>query len=954
MPARGLRSVYASGECEVDLGRRELRVVGSPVPVGGRAFEILQILTESAGELVTKVSLMDRVWPGAVVNDNTLQMHIAALRKALGPHRAVLKTESGRGYRLLGTWTVRHQGPATAVAPQQLRVFERTRSTGLPAGATALIGRSTAVQRLRDLISAHRVVTLTGPGGIGKTALALEVASGLQSEFQDAAWLVELASLSDPGLVPTAVAGVLGLRLGAGEISAEAVAHAVGETNLLLIVDNCEHVIDAAANVVDAFVRMCPRAAILATSRETLRTNGEHVYRVPPLEVPAVGEEERDQILAHGAVELFTTRARALNSDLSLQAETLRAIGAICRHLDGIPLAIEFAAARAATLGVQEVAAGLRNRFAVFTIGQRTALPRHRTLRATFDWSYELLPEVERRLLRRLAVFSGGFALEAAVAVMDDVGFGAAAVTDGIANLVAKSLVLLGQSEIGNRWFLLETIRAYALEKLIKEGEVDTAARQHATYFRDYLVPIATNFGSGVPSIDVAAYAREIDNVRAALDWSFSTAGDVAIGVALTAAYVPVWLHSVLLVECCERCENALFRLEQQPKVNPRLRLQMQIGFGLAAARTMRPVDEITTVLASALDIAQSLNDLDAQLSAICGLWGQHYASGKTRAALSLLERLSALGSSIGDPSVLIIADWLIGNTLHMQGDQDRAQLYLERVIERSAASATWRSSFFPEVDQRVSVRAYLSRVLLLRGYLDQATEQARTSLEEAVATGSGLIVCQSLRLAVCHTALMIGDLVAAKRQIARLVDTATALNASPWVSYGRCFEGKLLIAQGAFEVGATLLRSELDVCERTGWTSWYPEFLGVYAEGLAGLRRFPEALASLDQALARADQGGEHYYVAELLRLKGEFLLAQLESEYTAAIDDCFHAALGIAREQGSLLFELRTALSLARLRVAQGRRDEACEILAPVYDRFTEGFGTADLLAAKELLDG
>jgi predicted ATPase len=209
-------------------------------------------------------------------------------------------------------------------------------------------------------------------------------------------WLVELASLSDPDLVPTAVAGALGLRLGGAEISAEAVARAVGGTNRLLILDNCEHVIDAVAYFVEAFVRMCPSTTILATSRETLRISGECIYRVPPLEVPAVGEDKPDQILGHSAVELLIARAKVLDSDFSLRAETLPAIGAICRRLDGIPLAIEFTAARAAMIGVQQVATGLDDRFTLLTRGRRTALPRHQTLRATLDWSYELLPEAER------------------------------------------------------------------------------------------------------------------------------------------------------------------------------------------------------------------------------------------------------------------------------------------------------------------------------------------------------------------------------------------------------------------------------------------------------------------------------------------------------------------------------------------------------------------------------
>ena len=954
MLAEALRAVFASGACEIDLAKRELRVLGSPVPVGARAFEIVDVLVQSAGELVTKDELMNRVWPGAIVNDNALQVHISAVRKALGPHRAMLKTESGRGYRLLGSWTVEHQEPAgSSVVPVPLPRRDEEQSaaaTNLSMAATPLIGRAAAVQRLRDLASAYRLVTLTGPGGIGKTTLAVEVVSTLLGEFGGAVWLVELASLSDPDLVPTAVAGVLGLQLGGADISAESVARAVGGTSLLLILDNCEHVIDAAAQFVDAMLRRCPRVTVLATSRETLRIAGEYVYRVPPLEVPAPGEDEPDRILSRSAVELFIARAQALGSDLSLQAEVLPAISAICRHLDGIPLAIEFAAARAATLGVSQVAAGLQDRFTLLTRGRRTALPRHQTLRAVLDWSYGLLPEAEQVLLRRLAIFPAGFTLDAAAAVMADTGVDAVAVTDGIANLVAKSLVMQDKSESNARWYLLETTRAYANEKLRESGEADTAARHHATHFRNLFAP---DIGSSLSDEEFTRRVREIDNVRLALDWSFSTAGDAAIGVALTAAYVSVWLHCVLLVECQERCKRALFYVEQQPTISSRLRLQLQIGFGVAATRTMRPVDEIKTALASALVIAQSLSDRDAQLSAIYGLWALDNYSGESRAALPLAERLAALGSSIGEPYLLIHADWLSGNTLHHQGDQRRAQACLERVTEQSATSATWRSRFFPEIDRRVSVRALLSRVLLLRGYLDQAAGQARTSLEEAIATRSESIVCQALRLAVCQVDLMTGDLVAAKRNIARLVDTANALNAPRWLNAGRCFEGKLLIAQGAFEAGAAVLRAELDACERTGWTTWYPEFLGIYAEGLAGLGRFPEAIASTDQALASAEQGGERYYVAELLRLKGEFLLAEPASELAVA-DDCFHAALSVAQEQGALLFELRTALSLARWRVAQDRRDEASQILKPVYDRFTEGFGAADLLAAKQLLDG
>jgi len=225
--------------------------------------------------------------------------------------------------------------------------------------------------------------------------------------------------------------------------------------------------------------------------------------------------------------------------------------------------------------------------------------------------------------------------------------------------------------------------------------------------------------------------------------------------------------------------------------------------------------------------------------------------------------------------------------------------------------------------------------------------------LEEAIATGYELVICQAIRMAVCPVALMVGDLTAAEHSIAKLADIGNTFNTSYYTSAARCFEGRLLIEQGAFEAGLALLRSELDACERTGWTNWFPEFLGGFAEGLAGVGRFPEALASIDQALAKTDQSGERYYTAELFRLKGQFLLAEPGGERSAAVDDCFDAALTIARHQGALLFELRAALALARRRMSQDRPNDARRILAPVYDQFTEGFTTADLRAARDALD-
>ena len=478
--------VYEFDEWEVDLERRELRARGVPVALGSRAFQIFAVLVKSAGQLVTKDELMARVWPGAVVEENKLQVHISAVRKALGPDRGALRTSFGRGYRLVGNWTIRKECALTGqVALDPTRMPVQPFLNNLPAAASGVLGRTAAVQQLQEFLSAYRAITLTGPGGIGKTTLALEVARSLFPAFHGDCWLVDLASLSDPGLVPSMVAGALGLGLGGDEISTESVARAIGGKKLLLVLDNCEHVIDAAATLAETVVRLCPATSIVATSREVLRIEGEHVYRVPPLDVPSPQQEESDSVLGHSAVQLFLARTRALDSDFSPHVENLRTIAAICRRLDGIPLAIEFAAARAAMLGPELVLSRLDERFGLLTGGRRTALPRHQTLRATLDWSYELLPESERCLLRGLGVFPAGFTLEAANAVMSDQGYTASVVLEQIANLVAKSLVALDESAPAGRWRLLETTRAYALEKLGESGETEQVARRCAEFFTE-------------------------------------------------------------------------------------------------------------------------------------------------------------------------------------------------------------------------------------------------------------------------------------------------------------------------------------------------------------------------------------------------------------------------------------------------------------------------------------
>lgn len=941
---------YAFGKWEVDVAHRELRADGAPVAIGGRAFDIVELLVRSAGEVVTKADLMRSIWPGVVVVENALEVHISAIRKALGSDRSMLKTVAGRGYRLTGAWTSAFSSTTEATSRAGLLPSRFRLGFGhFPLPGSELIGRSAAVSKLSAVMSEYRVVTLTGPGGIGKTRLAQAVAHRVLPSFEGHGCYVELVALSDARPVPSAIVSALGLELGEHEISAISIARAIGARKLLLALDNCEHVIDAAAELAETIVQMCPHTSILTTTREPLRIDGEYTYRVPPLEVPQLDEQASEMVLAYSAVRLFVERTSAVRSDFKPEKANVPAMAEICRRLDGIPLAIEFAAARAATLGIEQVLWRLNDRFALLSGGHRTALPRHQTLRATLDWSYDLLTESEQRLFRLLAVFSGGFTVEGAVAVTNRAGGSAERVEDDVANLVSKSLVVLDKAGATSRWRLLETVREYALRKLVESRESQLGARLHAEYFRDLVTS-----GEAVPPRSMAieslaSHAREIDNVRAALDWAFSPAGDASVGVVLTSAYVPVWLYLSLVFECREQVERALERAGPDSKLAPHLMMQLNLAFGVALTHTTPwSVDETDVALTQALAIAETSGDPTAQLRALWALWTSHFTGGNFQRALGVADRYAQVARQQGDLADILVGDRLMGSTFHYQGSQPKARQHLERVLDLYVAPPDQRHTEWFMFDQRVLARAMLARVAWLQGFLDEAVLNAKASVEEAQAIGNDLSLCYALTEAAGPIAIMTGNYDAGERSVTLLVAVAAKHGFDFWARMGRCLQGKLLIKRGELAEGAAQLRTALDGFRLTD----YLNFFGDLAEGLAGSGHLAEGLATIDDALARSERNEIHWCRAEALRIKGELLLQPGSSRSMAAAEACFMEALEVAEQQGALFWRLRAALSLSGLRAIQDRKEEAARILAPVYARFPEGSETPDLRSAKVML--
>jgi predicted ATPase len=359
-------------------------------------------------------------------------------------------------------------------------------------------------------------------------------------------------------------------------------------------------------------------------------------------------------------------------------------------------------------------------------------------------------------------------------------------------------------------------------------------------------------------------------------------------------------------------------------------------------------------VLAEALESAESLDDVVWQLRALWAMWSYWFNIGDNRAAQPLAERFSYVAHRAGDTADVLVGDRLIGTMMHYGGNQRRARHHLQRVLDLYDAPNDQRHIMWFHHDQRVMARTALARVLSLQGSLDQATQNAQTSLQDAQATDHTLSICYAFGEAVCPIALMTGDLVAAERSVAMLNDLVAKHGVTNHKDLAPCLEGELLVRRGEFAAGSSALRAALDKLPTT-WgfkrrNSW---FLGVLAEGLAGADQLTEALATIDEALRQADRSGQHWCTAELHRVKGELLFQDAGDRYITATEACFHEALDVAREQCALFWELWAALSLARLRVMQDRRDDARRILAPVYERFTEGFETVDLQEAKSPLE-
>jgi predicted ATPase/DNA-binding winged helix-turn-helix (wHTH) protein len=705
--------VYEIGPFRLDPGAGVLTQAGLPMALGARAVAVLTVLVQSPNEYVRKDRILDAAWPGVVVEENSLAAQISAIRRVLARvsgGEQWIETLARRGYRFVGPVSEIGDSGAPGVGSGR-------KNSNLPEPLTSFIGRERELVEIKRLLPGTRLLTLVGVGGIGKTRLALQVAAEVTDAYRDGVWFVDLGPLTDADLVSSAVAQALGVREAAGTPLLDTLRAQVKGRALLILLDNCEHLLEGCAPLADALLRSAPKLSIIATSREPLRVAGEQTYHLPTLSLPDP-TASAETMSRSEAVQLFIERAAKQQLSFSLTPNRALALAQLCIHLDGIPLALELAAARTRSLSIEEINARLGDRFRLLTSGTRTALPRQQTLRATLDWSYDLLLEQERRVLRRLAVFAGGFAIEAASYVASDHTIDDFAVIDLLSQLVSRSLVVADTNDVGARYRLLETTRAYALEMLAEAEETDAIRRRHAQYFRDRFARAPDDW-LRMADVEIrATYLPELDNVRAALDWAFGEAGSTAIGIALAGTSAGIWVELSLTVEGRRRLEIAVAHVESETPDLDQARLQH--GLGVLCGTGALP--QQLAALERAVDLYRRSGDAAGLGFALVRLGLALTTMGQFERATRVFAEASTVLESVDVPRLRAFYCSELGFLKMVTGDHAAARMNFEKAMSLYRAMGAERDA----LDQLGN----LADVLWTLGDLDAALAGFRETVE--------------------------------------------------------------------------------------------------------------------------------------------------------------------------------------------------------------------------------
>ncbi|WP_415756010.1 ATP-binding protein [Pseudomonas sp. LT1P18] len=895
------------GEFELCPRRLLLLRNGQTVHLGNRALYLLVALATRPFELMEKAELIAFAWPGVVVEECNLRAQIVALRRALGDQRdgAYVITVPGRGYRFVAPVTHLRQDEAVGI-PSPVRA-------SLPRFNPNIIGRTEQVQVLGQQLLSGRFVTITGPGGIGKTTVALGVVTDLNGLFAQGVCFLDLSAVTSPHPIPGMLASALGLT-SASDNPLHSVAGNLANTHLLLVLDNCEHVLEMIADCVEIILRDTALIYVLVTSREPLHASGEFVHNLAPMAVPA--PEVRltaEQALTFPGIQLFVERVTAYDPAFLLNDHDVDMVSAICRKLDSNALAIEIAAARVRTFGIHALVGLLDGTFRLQMTGRRTSLERHRTLSNALDWTYSMLSGDEQTMLRQLSVFTGAFTLEAATTVIEEQTLNTRGALPLLESLIDKSLLSGLDEERGRRFRLLETTRVYAQEKLTQHRETAAVASRHAGYTLGRLREAGEQLSSMPLQQWLALYGLETDNVRAALNWAYSPKGDRTLGVELTLLSVPLWLRKSLIGECRAWVDKGLKDRSHSVVTLRRQRMLLLTASASVLMLTFGAGQGIRDAWLQTLEDASVLNDVEHQLRALWGLWSDCCCGNQYEQALELADRYNerALAGNLHHHRLL--AKRMRATALFYMADLVTARRDIREAL--SSPSSPYSHVIDVYFDQRIAARCLSAQIQLLDGHTNDALLAIEQNVAQATTLNHPATLWYTLCLSAIPMALMGGNMTKARHFLAMLQGSTARHDLPIWRQFTRCFESIVLIREGEPEAGLPQLGEAMHEMRALGGSPLYSFLRSEYAYGLAMLGLTLQALEVIEETIRVASSRKEQWFLPELLRIKAHLMLTDKSPAPLANVRAVLTLALAQAETQDAELWRCAINYDLLQL---------------------------------------
>jgi predicted ATPase/DNA-binding winged helix-turn-helix (wHTH) protein len=912
-----------------------------PVKLGGRALDILHLLVRRAGEEISKDDLIAFAWPKVHVDEHNLKVHISSLRRALGDtlqQATYLATVVGHGYQFVAQVHTERIGIADLPDGEDVE-------WSLP-DASALIGRQRDVEGVARALDFARLVTLVGPGGVGKTSLAIAVAHARREAFPDGIHFADLAATNDPALVPHILAKCLGIR-GHGTDVTSIVADYLQDRRVLLIMDNCEHLLHGVATVALRLIEANTDSRFLVTSRAPLGVIGENTQRVEPLAFPRRTDvRSASEVLAYSAVALFVLRALE-TAEYQVADGEAPVIAQLCEALDGLPLAIEIVAAKLDQFTLAELLESVSCRLREIQNQDNAAHSRHLTLWATLDWSYQLLSRDEATIFRLLSVFAGSFEWTDVAGVARVAEYDPHQTTIALGGLVSKSLLSAEISGEELRYRFLETTRHYAAERLLQDRMAQSAQRQHAHIILARFAKSEAEWASVDDRIWRARYDAWIADLRKALDWCFSGGGDASLGVHLALSGIRLWNEQSSIFEQLFQVERALKHCVSLTDAPRRMAmLASSRAWCMAFGGQLHAATDDAWI--SALHFAELSNDPVQRLSVMCGMALFLVATGRNEQAISLLDDVIRIATQAGDRASLFDGERLRAMAEVRRGNLLVGQPKLAQLAEDLSRGMPQSKLVRYQVQSYVSIHGMLALSTWLTGQPKRALGMAEAMVLET--SQNGHLMGQSRALALCALplALWSGHLDEFERYSRILGNNLDRGHIALWSGLHRFYAAVTLHARGDLSA-VDEMRVAVDDLVRDRFLERAPMYLGVVAEALFERGRSAEAEETVESALTLQRATKENWNRPELLRVKAQItgVLGQ-RNRSEATLKRAREDAIAI----GARTLELRIVNDMAQQAISGGDNETAVRLLVPLYEAFQERDCIADLKNSARLL--